>query len=216
MKPLYPRWVDQVVRPGLVLTFAGALMVPVTLIAWVRTPYVTGQFDPRDQPIQFDHRHHVRDAGIRCEYCHYTVRRSPFAGVPPTALCMNCHSQIWNDSSLLAPVRTSYFSGEPIRWRRVNALPDHVYFDHSIHVARGVGCVSCHGRVDLMPQVFQVAPLTMAWCVACHRDPEPHLRPLDAVTDMAWRPDRPSREVGRAVRAALHVDPPTHCTACHR
>jgi hypothetical protein len=213
---LFPRWTDHVVRPSLVVVFGGLVAAPVALMVWVRTPYVTGQYNPRDQPVLFDHRHHVRDDGVGCEYCHYTARRSPFAGVPPTALCMGCHSQIWNDSPLLEPVRRSYFTGEPLRWRRVNALPDHVYFDHAAHVTRGVGCASCHGRVDLMAQVYQVAPLTMAWCLDCHRDPEPHLRPLDAVADMAWRPARPAREVGREVRAALHVAPPTDCTACHR
>src|SRR4051812_19524135 len=180
MNPLFPRWFDHVVRPALLVGGVTALAIPAVLIGWVRTPYVTGQFNPRDQPVQFDHRHHVRDDGIRCEYCHYTAARAPVAGVPPTALCMNCHSQVWNDSPLLAPVRRSYFTGEPLRWLRVHSLPDHVYFDHSAHVTRGVGCVSCHGRVDRMAQVYQVAPLTMEWCLDCHRDPDARLRPLDA------------------------------------
>jgi hypothetical protein len=216
MKPLFPQWTNTAARLLIGLALGSAVAIPVLLIVWVRTPYVTGQFDPLDQPLQFDHRHHVRDDGIDCEYCHFSATRSPFAGVPPTALCMNCHSQVWNDSPLLEPVRRSYFSGNAIRWQRVNRLPDFAFFNHAIHVNRGVGCVSCHGRVDQMASVYATEPLTMSWCLDCHRAPERVLRPQANITDMEWEPSRPQLEVGREIRAHRGIEPPTHCTACHR
>ena len=188
MEPLFPRWTRSVFPLGVVVVAAVPLGGVVGLMAWVRSPYVTGQLDPPDQPVQFDHRHHVRDDGIDCEYCHTTARRSPYAGVPPTSLCMGCHNQIWNDSPALALVRQSYFTGNPIPWRRVHRLPDFVFFDHSAHVTRGVACERCHGRVDLMARTLQVAPLTMDWCLDCHRNP--------------------------GVRDDVH--PSTNCSACHK
>jgi hypothetical protein len=198
------------------LAFAGIAAIPISAMLWVRTPYVTNQNDPVDQPVSFDHRHHVRDDGIDCLYCHYEAERSKFAAAPPTAVCMNCHSQVWQESDRLAPVRESWFGREPLRWRRVNQLPGFVYFDHSAHVSHGVGCVACHGRVDLMGQVYATASLTMAWCLDCHRDPDPHLRPQDEITNMEWEPDRPQREVGEEIRSQLHINPPVSCTGCHR
>ncbi len=158
----------------------------------------------------------MRDDGIDCLYCHYEATRSKYAGVPPTAVCMNCHSQIWQESARLAPVRESWFQDRPMRWRRVHQLPQFVYFDHSAHVSHGVGCVECHGRVDLMGEVYAVAPLTMQWCVDCHRDPAPYLRPKSEITRMSWVPDGPRREIGDAIVRELHVDPPVSCTGCHR
>lgn len=180
---------------------------------FVRTPYVTNEGTPVVQPVMFDHRHHVRDDLIDCLYCHYTAETSAYASVPPTELCMNCHSQIWTASPLLAPVRESFFSGRPIDWKRVHKLPDHVYFDHSIHVAKGVGCVSCHGRVDEMAQVARAAPLTMGWCLDCHRNPEPHLRPRDRITDMTWNP---SPGEGERLARENGVGRLTNCSTCHR
>src|SRR5579862_9501596 len=141
-------------------------MLASLLLPWVlvRSPYYTGQLDPRDQPVQFDHRHHVRDDGIDCRYCHYDVTRARFAGIPETELCMGCHSQIWNQSPMLEPVRRSFFERRPIRWQRVYALPDFVYFDHSIHIAKGVGCETCHGRVDTMGAVYAANNVQMGWC----------------------------------------------------
>jgi formate-dependent nitrite reductase cytochrome c552 subunit len=215
MPPLFPPWSNSLFAGAL---GAGALMLvatPVLAIVWARTPYATGQDDPVDQPIAFDHRHHVRDDRIDCLYCHSGATRSAYAGVPPTSTCMSCHGQVWSASERLRPVRESYFDGRPIVWQRVTTLPAFVYFDHSAHVSHGVGCVTCHGRVDLMAQVYPVAQLTMEWCLECHRQPDEKLRPLDRITDMEWAPADPKVE-GQAVRAALHVDPPTECTTCHR
>jgi hypothetical protein len=193
------------------LALAGAVTVP---ILYARTPYATGALDPVLQPIAFDHRHHVRDDGIDCLYCHEDAERSPYAGVPASERCMGCHNQIWNDSSLIAPLRDSVETGQPVAWQRVHSLPDFVYFDHSIHVNRGVGCVTCHGRVDEMAAVYQVHRLTMSWCLDCHRDPAPHLRPRDQITSMTWAPDGP----GRIAELARQYQPRslTHCSTCHR
>ncbi len=216
MRPLFPPWSDTLFRICLSVAAAAIVAIPTLLILSARTPYVTHQYNPVDQPIAFDHRHHVRDDGIDCLYCHYEATRSKYAGVPPTSVCMNCHSQVWPNAERLAPVRASWFDDRPLRWNRVDQLPGFVYFDHSAHVSHGVGCVECHGRVDLMGQVYAVMPLTMAWCLDCHRDPDPHLRPQSAITDMEWVPSRPLREVGAEVRRESSVDPPVTCSGCHR
>jgi hypothetical protein len=217
MRPLFQPSSDTRLRIFLVVGACVAGTVPVAMILWVRTPYVTRQYDPVDQPVAFDHRHHVRDDGVDCLYCHYEATRSPYAGVPPTSVCMNCHSQVWQESARLAPVRASWFDNQPLRWRRVHKLPGFVYFDHSAHVSHGVGCVECHGRVDTMARVYEVAPLTMQWCLDCHRDPEPHLRPQSEITNMDWLPRRSPREVGAEIGRQLAVAPPVEtCTGCHR
>ena len=150
----------------------------------VRSPYATRQNVPREQPIAFSHQHHVADIGIDCRYCHTCVEESAFANVPPTQICMNCHSQLWTDSPALAQVRESWRTGQPIAWQRVHDLPDYVYFNHSIHVAKGVGCVACHGHIDQMPLTWQASSLQMRWCLDCHRNPEPYLRPQELITKM--------------------------------
>jgi hypothetical protein len=185
------------------------------LMIFVRSPLFTGEGETITQPLQFDHRHHVADLGVDCRFCHLTVETAASAGYPPTEVCMSCHGQIWNQSPLLAPVRASHFRGTTLPWRRVHELPDFVYFNHSIHVNKGVGCVTCHGRVDQMPEVMQSAPLTMGWCIDCHRDPAARLRPLQYMTNLAWRPVDPIA-VGREVAQALDVHTRTSCTACHR
>jgi hypothetical protein len=168
------------------------------------------------QPVLFDHRHHTRDDGIDCRYCHDAVDRSANAGVPSTEVCMNCHSQIWNRAPAVALVRTSFFSGKPIQWQRVFNVPDFVFFNHAIHVHRNVGCVTCHGRIDIMAHVYMPEAMTMNWCVDCHRAPENHLRPAEHITDMEWVPPGPQLAMGLAIKAKNNIAPPTNCTGCHR
>src|SRR5437588_10733356 len=152
-----------------------------------RAPYLTNQNVVRAQPIQFSHKHHVGDDGIDCRYCHTTVERTASAGMPSTAICMNCHKQIWADSPYLEPVRASYKTGQPLEWVRVHDLPDFAYFNHSIHVNKGVGCSTCHGQIDQMPVVFQTQSLQMECCLECHRYCENYVRPKDQIFDMQWR-----------------------------
>jgi cytochrome c7-like protein len=183
----------------------------------LRSPYVTGQEVRREQPVPFSHQHHVAQLGIDCRYCHTSVEKSYFAGLPPTATCMNCHRQIWTNAQMLEPVRASYSSGQPLRWARIHDLPDFVYFNHSIHVAKGIGCATCHGRVDRMPLMYQYASLQMEWCLDCHRDPSRYIRPREAVFQMDWEPS-PGFDGKRLVKE-YRVLPPkilTSCSTCHR
>ena len=173
----------------------------------------------RAQPVPFSHEHHVAGLGIDCRYCHTAVEVSSFAGIPPTATCMNCHSQIWSGSDVLKPLRDSFQTGTPIRWTRVHNLPDFVYFNHSIHVRKGVGCVTCHGPVDRMPLMWQDQTLQMEWCLDCHRAPEQYLRPREQVFNMNWRPDREQRVLGRQLVKQYNIRNPrelTSCSTCHR
>lgn len=216
MAALFPRWANGVARAAIVVLAVVVVGVPAGLMAWVRTPFHRGQYAPVPQPVAFPHTVHAAEAGIDCRYCHHLVDRTPFAGIPSTEICLGCHRQVLAASPRLAPVRASMESGEPIPWRRVHNLPDHVYFDHAIHVRQGVGCVTCHGRVDLMPRVAQVSPLSMTWCLDCHRRPERHLRPREEVTNMSWTPDRPQRALGLALKREYDVREAVTCTACHR
>ncbi len=197
--------------------FAAALL---WLIAAVnRSAYVTDTQVARAQPVPFSHEHHVAGLGIDCRYCHSAVEVSSFAGIPPTATCMNCHSQIWSGSDVLKPLRDSFQTGVPIRWTRVHNLPDFVYFNHSIHVSKGVGCVTCHGPVDRMPLMWQHQSLQMEWCLDCHRAPEQYLRPREQVFNMTWRPDREPRALGRQLVKQYNIRNPrelTSCSTCHR
>lgn len=180
------------------------------------SPYVTEAFNARTQPVQFSHEHHVGQLGVHCLYCHTSVEDSAFAGIPPTGTCMNCHRQIWTNAPALEPVRQSWKTGEPIRWTRVHDLPDFVYFNHSIHVHKGIGCSSCHGRVDRMPLTWQTASLTMSWCLDCHRNPEQHVRPLEDIYSMTWEPPSNQLEIGKKLVAEYDVQKRTSCSFCHR
>jgi len=151
------------------------------------SPYVTEAGVRKPQPVPFSHQHHVTGLGIDCRYCHTSVETSSFAGIPPTKTCMNCHSQIWTNAALLEPVRASYKSNESLQWTRVNQLPDFVYFNHSIHITKGVGCNTCHGPVDKMPLMYQEASLQMEWCLKCHREPQGNLRPREEVFNMRYQ-----------------------------
>ena len=178
--------------------------------------YVTGAFVAHQQPIQFSHERHVAGNGIDCRYCHTSVEQSAFAGIPPTKTCMNCHSQIFSNSPFLEPVRTSFQTGRSLEWRRVHDLPNFVYFNHSIHVAKGVGCSTCHGRVDLMPLMYQTQTLQMRWCLECHRNPERYIRPREAVYRMDYQPPANQIELGRRLMTEYQVRRLTDCSTCHR
>ncbi len=196
---------------GLVLAIAAGL-----LFYWSMSGPVNIR-EAAQQPIPFSHKHHVGDDGIDCRYCHTSVERSAFAGLPSSDICMTCHSQIFSDAPALQPLRDSIAHREPLRWTRVNDLPDFVFFDHSIHLAKGVSCVECHGRVDRMPLMRREASLEMQWCLDCHRDPAPHLRPPDKVFDMQWTP--PPGFARAALVDSLHLLDErrrTDCSTCHR
>jgi hypothetical protein len=214
---LFPSWSSSAIRA--ILVAAGLLMVaiPLALVFAMRQPPVTEQGHVIDQPIAFDHRHHVRDLGIDCRYCHENAERSAHAGVPPTSRCMNCHNQVWTAAALLAPVRWSAETATPVAWQRIHHVPDFVYFDHAVHIHRGVGCATCHGPIDTMARVYQVAPMTMGWCIDCHRDPAAALRPLDRITDMEWMPSAAEQErVGADLVHRLGIAPTLDCSGCHR
>lgn len=216
MAALFNRSANLVFGLTVTAVFGAVAAVPVGLVLYMQSPDAHAQFIPVDQPVAFDHRHHVRDDGIDCFYCHSEARISPSAGVPSTELCMGCHNQVWSSSIMIEPIRQSYFADRPIAWNRVHALPEHVHFNHAIHVNRGIGCVSCHGRVDQMARVEKVAPLTMQWCLECHRHPESRLRPLSAITDMEWRAPGDPEAFGQRMAREYGVRRLTHCTTCHR
>ncbi len=198
---------------GAVFFLAGLLWFLVILN---RSSYVTQAEVPRAQPVPFSHKHHVTGIGIDCRYCHTSVEESSFAGIPPTETCMTCHSQIWADSPMLEPVRESFRTGKPIEWIRVHDLPDFVYFNHSIHVHKGVGCKTCHGPVDQMPLVWKSETLNMEWCLECHREPERFVRPREEVFNMAWEPPADRRSLGLQLVKANRIESLTYCSVCHR
>ena len=216
MSALFPPSSNTIFR----VVAAALLSLPLIAVGaaylFVESPYYTGQHDPVVQVVQFDHRHHVWDDGIDCRYCHQSVERSPSAGFPSTSVCMGCHEQIWNKSPLLDEVRARYFTDRAIPWSRVHRLPYFVYFNHSIHVNKGVGCVTCHGRVDRMAHVEQVAPLTMGWCLDCHRDPGSQLRPVEEVTNMTWVPAGDRQQLAQELIQKNAVHTRISCTTCHR
>lgn len=219
MPALFPRWTNVVARGSLLGLVAIAGGVPLGLMVWVRTSFATGEHANVAQPIPFDHRLHAGGLAIDCRYCHATAERTASAGLPPTVACIGCHNQAMLSTRIFAPVNASLASRRPIAWNRVDALPDFVFFDHSIHVAKGVGCETCHGRVDEMGRVQQATPLSMAWCVDCHRDPAPHLRPRGAITVMGWDSTHARPRVDAAGMQAMRdysVRRLTSCTTCHR
>jgi hypothetical protein len=173
---------------------------------------------PLEQPVPFSHKHHAGDDGIDCRYCHTSVEKSAFANIPPTHTCMTCHSQIWTDSPLLEPVRNSFRTGRPLVWARVHDLPDFVYFNHSIHIKKGISCVNCHGRVDEMPLTAKQHTLSMRWCLNCHRNPEKFIRPREQVFNLAWKPDTDQEKMGQDLVRKYHVlnkFQMTNCSTCH-
>jgi hypothetical protein len=205
----------------LAILLAAASVYAAVVITFGFSPDATDVGYMPEQPVPYSHALHAGELGIDCRYCHTTVEHSAHAAIPPTQVCMNCHSEkgvhieearLWK----IAEIRKSHKTGKPIEWVRVHDLPDYAYFDHSAHVRRGIGCVSCHDRVDKMEVVYQAEPLSMQWCLDCHRHPEKHLRPLDRVTDMAWKPREPQEQLGRRLREEYNINPSTDCSTCHR
>ncbi len=202
-----------------------AVLLTVCGIVWAAYKLNAGSFTTkvgvaRDQPVPFSHKHHVSDDGIDCRYCHTSVETSDFAGLPPTDTCMTCHSQIWTNAQILEPVRESFRTGKSIEWTRVHDLPDFVYFNHSIHVNKGIGCSTCHGRVDTMPLMYQVNTLYMQWCIECHRNPERNVRPRDQVFNPTYETPAPNQdEIGPRLVAEYKIKDArnlTDCATCHR
>ena len=219
MAQFFNKSANNIARISMVLAvvLAGTGFYAFTQIA--RSSYLTNQFLERQQPVQFSHKHHVGDDGIDCRYCHQTVETTATAGMPSTQTCMNCHSQIWADSPYLEPVRASFRENKPIEWERVHDMPEYTYFNHSIHVAKGVGCSTCHGQIDNMPSVYQAQTLQMEWCIACHRDPAQFIRPKSEIYNMQWQ----DRDLDAQERSQLKLDYKirskellTSCSTCHR
>lgn len=198
---------------GALFFAAGAVWV---LALVNRSGYVTRAGVARQQPIPFSHRHHVGELGIDCRYCHTSVENAAYAGIPPTQTCMNCHSHIWANSPTLEPVRASFRTDTSIPWIKVHDLPAFVYFDHSIHIHKGVGCATCHGRIDQMNLTWQESSLQMEWCLDCHRHPERYVRPRAEVFNMAWTPSADQVAMGRQLVAEYDIRPRTDCSTCHR
>ncbi len=195
MAQIFDRSSNALARMSLVLTGLIVIALGVTLDQLQRSPWVTRQGQRPDQPIPFSHKHHVQGLGLQCQYCHTSVEQSSYAGIPPTRTCMNCHAQIWTNAELLQPVRDSWYSGQSIPWTKVHDLPDFVYFNHSIHVNKGIGCESCHGQVDQMPLMYEQNTLQMEWCLDCHRNPAKNLRPAAEVYNMDWKKPSSDRPV---------------------
>lgn len=213
MAVIFPRWSNWV--PLAVLLAGGpATLAPILALWYWGSPEFTDVGYAPDQPVPYSHQLHVSQLGLDCRYCHNTVERDAAAAVPPVSTCMNCHKVVKPDSPRLTPIRNAWETGEPVQWVRVHMLPDYAFFNHSVHVAAGVGCVSCHGRIDQMEVVRQEEPLSMSWCLDCHRNPAPNLRPPSEVTNMGWTPeDSPDFD---AQARADQLNPPQHCSGCHR
>jgi len=232
MSQLFPRSANALARTTLVGGLTFVLVLGFVAVTLMRSPWLTRQNEFVEQPLQFSHAHHVGGVGLDCRYCHTSVEKSSFAGIPPTRTCMNCHSQLWTNAPILEPVRASFRNDEPLNWIRVNDLPDFVYFNHQIHVRQGVGCVVCHGPVDKMPLMYQAQSLQMEWCLDCHRAPEKYIRPRDQVFNMAYEQPREDKkvqyageefgsqeELGLRLKKDYGIAPASHmstCSVCHR
>ncbi|MDA1191500.1 MAG: cytochrome c3 family protein [Candidatus Poribacteria bacterium] len=203
-------------------SIAGGGLLVLTLLTLVlifpRTSHITRVGVAVSQPVPFSHKHHVSGLGIECMYCHSGVEESPYAGVPATKVCMTCHSQVWTNAEILQPIRTSFATETPMKWNRVHDLGKFAYFDHSIHIAKGVGCESCHGRVDTMPLMWKEKPMQMRTCLECHRNPEQHLRPKSEIFTFGYKPDEPQEVVGKRLMQEYGVQPYNlqNCSTCHR
>ena len=219
MAQLFHRSANNVAKASIAMAVILAGVAGFVYMNIARSSYLTGRYLERQQPVQFSHKHHVGDDGIDCRYCHTAVETSSSAGMPPTQTCMNCHSQIWSDSPYLEPVRASFRENKPIEWTKVHDLPEYVYFNHSIHVSKGVGCSSCHGDVANMPAVYQENTLQMEWCVACHREPEKNLRPKAEIFNTKWDINNLSDDERLKLKEDYKIRSKqlmTSCSMCHR
>jgi len=219
MAQIFHKSANSIAKISMVAGVVLAGLAGLAFTQFSRSTYLTGQYLEKQQPVQFSHKHHVGDDGIDCRYCHTTVETTASAGMPTTQTCMNCHTQIWSDSPYLEPIRASYRDNKPIEWERVHDLPEYTYFNHSIHVAKGVGCSTCHGQIDNMPAVYQENTLQMEWCIECHRQPEKFIRPKAEIFNMAYQPsdieqaDRDKLKIDYKIRSKEMM---TSCSTCHR
>jgi len=216
MSQIFPRSANAIARASIFLVLATVALLGWIVMLLMRSDFVTGANANIEQPVQFSHAHHVGGEGIDCRYCHTNVERGASAGIPPTQTCMNCHNQIWTNAEILEPVRASFREDKPLHWVRVHDLPDFVYFNHSIHVKKGMGCETCHGRIDQMPLTEQAQSLQMEWCINCHRNPEQYVRPRSEITTMGYRPSKPQSEIGPELVKAYGIQSLTSCSTCHR
>jgi Cytochrome c7 and related cytochrome c len=219
MSQVFPKSANAWSKASLLALVFTLLGLGWAVLTFQRSDVITTANQFREQPVQFSHQHHAGGIGIDCRYCHTSVEVSPSAGIPPTKTCINCHSQIWNTSPYLEPVRASFRDDKPLNWVRVHDLPDFVYFNHSIHVKKGVGCETCHGRVDRMPLMMQQASLQMEWCLDCHRDPSRYVRPVDQITTMGYQPAVAQSELGPRLVKEYQIaglEHMTSCSVCHR
>lgn len=215
MAQIFPEWTNAL--PARIILSGGILVILMIAGVWYYgSPWYTDVGYTPVQPVPYSHKFHVGELGLDCRYCHVGVEVAPVAMIPPTQTCMNCHAMILADSPKLAPIRASWESGRPVPWVRIHKVPDYAYFDHSAHVSVGVGCESCHGNIAEMEEVFLAEPLSMGWCLDCHRNPEPHLRPVEDVTVMGWTPPEDQAARASVIRTTLDITPPETCSGCHR
>ena len=212
---VFPRWTN-LLRPFLVVAVLGGVVYATVVVAFGFSPRTTDVGYRPTQPVPYSHALHVGELGLDCRYCHNTVETTARAALPPTQTCMNCHVSVKTQSPKLRLVRESAATGKAIPWVRVHDLPDYVFFNHAAHVSHGIGCETCHGRIDTMEKVAQVEPLSMGWCLECHRNPKPNLRPMDAITAMGWTTPQDREALGRKLAEEYHVKTSTDCTTCHR
>lgn len=221
MPAIFPRSLDGRVRQAVIGLGVAAALVVTGWYYYALPSYTRVGYAP-EQPVPFSHQLHAGKLGMDCSYCHQSVWESPHASVPTSQTCMNCHNpkkaNVKGNSPLLAPVRNSYDTGKPVEWKRVHKLPEYSYFNHAVHVNKGVSCVSCHGQINEMPVVRHDKPLTMGWCLQCHANPHEHLRDVKDVTNLSWKPEpgKTVSEIGAAIQKDLQVAPPMHCQGCHR
>ncbi|MGH9699405.1 MAG: cytochrome c3 family protein [Candidatus Acidiferrales bacterium] len=218
MPQIFHRSANLIARVSIIGAVLLVLALGWALYAIELSPYYTHVGEAPPQPVPFSHRHHVGELGLDCRYCHTSVENSSFAGIPPTQTCMTCHSQIWTNAAMLEPVRASYRTGKSLEWTRVNALPDFVYFDHSIHISKGIGCTTCHGPIATMPMTYKAGTLYMEWCLNCHRQPEKFVRPRSEVFNPNYVPPSGHEQLvmGKKLVAEYKIKSLQNCSTCHR